>query len=129
MRTLTISDKDANGVLAFDLRDLLNLVRCEAEDMHWTVSELECSGSRSAELQELAERGARISGRELIALAADIEQVVDGEFCAYEKGHAKPTLIFRAIDSSAWDVTAEHEHLLEAFRGHFTSVSEAGDVG
>ena len=129
MHTITISDKSTMGVLTFDLRDLLNLVRSEAIGMSWAVSDVECSGARSAELQELAERGVHISGRELVALANEIDQVVDGEFRAYEEGQSTPTLVFRAVDSSAWDVAAECEHLLDVFRGHFASVFEAGDVG
>jgi hypothetical protein len=128
MYTITVSDRRPNRVLAFDLRELLSLIRDDARRMEWSVADLECIGASASELENLTLPGARVHGDVLLALAEGIEQVIDGEFCAYEPGNSSPIYLLRAVDSSSWDIAADRDELLDVFRKRFTAVVEAGDA-
>ncbi|XXX75806.1 hypothetical protein WMF30_49970 [Sorangium sp. So ce134] len=129
MRAITISDRDpTTGALDFDLRDLLSVIAADAGQLKWEVVSPDCVGARANELDELAARGVRVSGDLLLDIAEGIEQVIDGEFRAYETGKDSPVLVMRAVDSTSWDIASDNDELLRAFRYRFRSVIEAGDA-
>jgi hypothetical protein len=127
MQTITLMDKSDVGALSFDLRDLLACVASVARQLKWRIGQLECIGNYANELEELAARGL-VEGEKLIALADGIDQVVDGEFFGYEHGSESPALVFRAVDSSSWDVAATSENLFNAFRRRYVAVIEVGEI-
>jgi hypothetical protein len=79
-------------------------------------------------LYELAAKGVRGSGDLLVDITESVEQVIDGEFRAYEMGKDCPVLVMRAVDSTSWDIASDNDDLLRSFRCRFHSVIEAGDV-
>lgn len=127
MHTITLMERQGTDPLSFDLRNLLVLVAPAVRRMNWRICGLECVGERSDELHRLALHGDLVDGDLLMTLAAGIEQVIDGEFSGYEPGRAEPTLVFRAVDSSSWDISAESDAVLGVFRRCFSDVHDAGD--
>ncbi|MBF2715341.1 hypothetical protein [Agrobacterium vitis] len=88
MKTIRIHDVMKNGVLPFDLRDLLRLLAPRSLQAVWRVStvksglpELEwfdATGDGGEKLELLANRDAVITGQELLALAKQTTQVIWG---------------------------------------------------
>jgi hypothetical protein len=129
MRTITVMDKREGGNLGFDLRDLLSFVAPTVLQMTWRVRNLECIGERADDFHNLAAQGDFITGDRLIALAAGVEQVIEGEFFGYEHAAAaQPTLVIRAVDSSSWDIASSSKAVLDTIRVHFVDVFDAGDL-
>lgn len=128
MHTITLMERQGTDPLSFDLRDLLALAAHAVKRMNWRVSDLECTGERADDLHRLALYGDLVEGDVLMTLAAGIEQVIDGEFWGYEPECADPALVFRAVDSSSWDISAENHATLEIFKARFADVHDAGDL-
>jgi hypothetical protein len=55
-------------------------------------------------------------------LAANLIQIIDGEFTGYLKGDESPWITIRAVDSTAFDVESEDETVLARMQQHFKSV-------
>jgi hypothetical protein len=123
LQTLRIFDLKGR-VLAFDLRDLLDLLAPLSLEAEWVVSaikpgelwpeSLEATGEAGERLEILAQRNALISGVDLAALAKTTVQVIWGEFV----GLLPVTLdnkwgIIRAFDSSFYEVTSCDEEVLK----------------
>lgn len=123
MRGITITDMK-NGVLAFDLIDILNIVGDKALDSLWEVSNVEAVGESADSLHYLSDANARLSGSELRKIATGVDQVIDGTFMAYLNGANTPWLLIRAVDSSAYDVESTDESILSHIRGAYTHVTE-----
>ena len=125
MRGVTILDRDERGVLMVQPRDIAAIAGRAAKDSEWLVSGVEClGGSEADECHHLSDSNERIPGDYFLRLVAALEQVIDGEFAAYQTGEPKPWLIIRVVDSSALDVETEDSELLERIRQRFNSVSE-----
>lgn len=126
MRGVTITDKQANSpVLAVELIDVLRLLGPQAEESDWELVDLECVGAAAAdELHKLADSHTRLSGRRLMRLAADVTQVIDGDFIGYRRGESSPWVRVRAADSSAYDVQSDDEAVLTRMRQCFHEVTE-----
>jgi len=122
MRGVTISDKDARGVLAFDLRDILKYLPNVA-DSEWEVGRLEYVAATPVEaFERTSDTEERIAGTDLIRLANEIDQLVEGEVRGYPRGGREPWVIVRAVDSTSFDVLATREDVLEALRRNFADV-------
>jgi hypothetical protein len=122
MQSVTITDSSQNcRFLAFDLVDILRLLP-EAVDSEWEISAVECTGVAAEKLQRLADSQARVPGQILLELAADLIQIIDGEFIGYHKGDEQPWIIIRAVDSTAFDVASEDESVLARMKQHFKNV-------
>lgn len=125
MRGVTISDLNEQNVLSVDLADLLHLLGERILRSHWRISGVEALGGAAAdELQRLSDVQSKIDGQSLIKLAADVDQVVEGEFQGFRDGDARPWIIIRAIDSSAYDVLTDDDRIVEQIRDRFRTVSE-----
>lgn len=125
MRGVTISDLDEQNVLTVDLVDVLRLLGEVVLESRWKLRGVEALGGTAAsELQQLSDAQSEIDGRTLIKLAADVDQVVDGEFRGFRDGDSRPWIVIRAVDSSAYDVLTEDDRIVERIRGRFRAVSE-----
>lgn len=123
MFAITITDKDDRGGLAVELKDILSVVGEAVSTSHWKLEGVEAYGSPAAEkLEEMSDTGAIISGSELMNLASEVSQIVDGMFSGFEEGSESPWITITAIDSSAYDVASERVDALEAIRASFQTV-------
>jgi hypothetical protein len=125
MLGVTITDRDANGVLTLDLRDILRLIGPEAETAEWQVSEVEAlDGKAAQELEDLSDRDLKVPGHVLLRLSNDVGQIINGCFEAYRKEAREPWIVIRAVDSSAFDVETDSETLIEQIRRQFNNVAD-----
>src|SRR5688500_7430948 len=101
MPGVTITDATQNGrFLAVDLLDILRLGGSDARDSEWELSAVESVGAAADEMHRLADGKDRVPGRDLLRLAADVSQVIDGVFAGYRNGEERPWIIIRAVDSA-----------------------------
>jgi hypothetical protein len=113
---------DADGVLALDLKDLMALVAPRDLNDLWFVRGVEALDEENA-LNRLSDSKTPIQGSDLAALAQKVDQVIDGEFGC--PASAEPTrVLFRAVDSTCWEVVTDDEQLLRRVRAQFRDVRE-----
>lgn len=125
MKGLTINDRDEQGVLKFDLKDILRLAGERALQSDWKLTEVEALGKDAAEeIHQISDCHSLVDGRKLKKLADDVWQIVDGRLEAYDDDTDNPWLVISAVDSSAYDVQTDDEGLLEGLRAHFESVCD-----
>ena len=65
---------------------------------------------------------------ELAGFAAQVAQVIDGEFSAILPGETEPWLVIRAVDSSWWEVFSANGRVFDALRLRFTDVRDVDEV-
>jgi hypothetical protein len=125
MRGVTISDRDASGnLLAFDLRDILDVVRGRQPDLVWSVSGVEALGATQP-LDEAAAKGAPIGTEELRRMAERITQTIEGRFVGTRRAQtAAPVVVIRAVDSSCFDVETDDTAILNDLRSRFRRITE-----
>jgi hypothetical protein len=127
---VAIMDRDPNGVLTLDLKDILRLIGREAQTAEWLVSDVEVlDGEAATELEDLADRGLRIPGQVLVRLSEQVGQVINGCFQAYREHMDKPWIVIRAVDSSAFDVQTDSEALVTQIRQRFKNVVNLPTAG
>ncbi|MBC6479740.1 MAG: hypothetical protein GDA56_20125 [Hormoscilla sp. GM7CHS1pb] len=73
-------------------------------EIYWGISDLECLGSKRECLYQIANTETRVSGEILLQIATNITQITDGTFTCYPDKGSDPSIIVRAVDSSAYDV-------------------------
>jgi hypothetical protein len=111
-----------------ELIDILRLLGSRGEDSQWDLEDVEAVGESAAdELHHLSAVKQRVAGKDLLRLAREVVQIVDAQFSAYEDGADHPWIIIRAIDSSAYDVLADNQEVLDRIRRSFRSVVDAPD--
>src|SRR4051812_33080297 len=98
-----------DGVLAFDLIDILRLAEPDAGSSGWRCRNVECTGDLAEELHRVSEADLAVSGGEMLRLASGVRQVIDGDFEAYRPNDTRPWLVVRAIDSSEYAVITQDE--------------------
>lgn len=116
MQGITIADQTTDGLLAVNLIDISfnQPVANKQSIMFWP----------SSGTNQIADDREFISGELLLQLAADITQVVDGQFAGYRLNESQPWLIVTAVDSSAYDVETVDDKILGQLRQEFQQVSE-----
>jgi hypothetical protein len=139
MTTLRIYD-DRNGVLAFDLSDLIDLLAPRSLAANWNVSpvnlrdqdgrfsdEFMIGGITTGEdpLNELATNGVSVSGATLSEAAHVTRQVIWDQFVATLPEQKQAWLDIRAIDSTFYEVTTSDNAVLDAIRSAFRDVRTA----
>lgn len=124
MLGVSVSDQDTStGVLSFDLRDLLKLFKERVLHSSWRIVDLECLGGKAADiLHQASEDGRQLEGAELMKLAIEVDQIIDGEFTALLPGESEPWVVIRAVDSSAFDVITDDAEILLAIKRNFSEV-------
>ena len=130
MRGVTITDSTEDGrFLAFDLIDILRLLEARIVDSECELSGVECTPFPADScpvhtLHNLSDHQARISGKRLLELAANVQQVFEGEFRAYRNNQLKPWVIIRAVDGAAYDVESDDRYVLGVMKEHFLDIEE-----
>jgi hypothetical protein len=131
MPGIRIHDRTDEHVLAFDLEDLLAALGKDAELSAWRCSVGECLAKDGArpDLEEAYSSPVRLSGPEIVALASETLQVVDGVFEAFRPGERHAWLKLEAIDSTYWEAFAANAAGLAPLRLRFSEVEdiEEGD--
>lgn len=120
MPTLTICD-------AFiDLSRVLAALGNRASDALWQITSGDepfwAMGESSGRLDDLVKSGSRISGKALSILAEGVEQVVWGEFRAYDGLATKPSFIVRAIDSTCYEIETSDPSIVKSIEATFEDV-------
>lgn len=120
---VTILDHSDNGVLSLDLKDILLLLGSQAEGSEWEISQVEAlDGIEAEKLHCLADKRARVPGRELVRLASAVTQIIDGIFRGYQEGESEPWIVIQAVDSAAFDVQSDNNDVIHQIRQQFRSV-------
>ena len=124
MPGLRIRDMSDRGFLEFDLADLLAVIGEPARRSRWRCSVEECISLENARrnLEAAYNSPSGLSGRKLLALAAETSQVIDGVFRAFHPGDDAPWIRLEAIDSTYWEVFATDSGRLAPFESRFRDV-------
>jgi hypothetical protein len=126
MMGLRIRDLEER-VLAFDLRELVELLGAEAVTSRWkcVVEDYVPAEHARPNLWDASfASGSVVDGADLVDRAAETLQVIDGRFEAFRRGDDEPWLRLEAIDSSYWEVFASDPALLVRFRHKFQQVGD-----
>ena len=112
------------GFLAFDLIDLLEILGDSVVASSWRCSVEECISADNARpnLEDAYNAGERLAGMELLALARETRQVIDGTFEAFHPGEDAAWITLSAVDSSYWEVFTADWFQLSRFEAHFRDV-------
>lgn len=125
---IKIQDKkqsNSRKFLDFDLRDILAVIGEPVNQSKWLCYDLCYIASRDGVFNEFRESRLKLSGEELIELASEIHQTIDGRFEAKTEGAAKkPFVIIIAFDSSWFEVYSTKAPIINKLKNYFQSVSD-----
>ena|SRR5277367_1350402 len=130
MTTLRVYDY-RNGVLALDLRDLIDLLAPRSLEANWIVSPVTLNNPQLGrsldhfmltgtgqpgqdQLEQLAESRSPVSGATISEAAHAARQVIWGQFVATLPEQKSNWVIIRAIDSTFYEVTSADEAVLNS---------------
>jgi hypothetical protein len=131
MLGIKIKDKrqsaNGGGILNFDLRDILpiilSIIGDPVKQSKWLCYDLWFTARRDGEFNEFRGERLKLSGIELVQLASEIHQTINGRFEAKGQGAAKsPWLIIIAFDSSWFEVWSSKPWVIERMKEHFQNV-------
>ena len=139
MITLRIHDLRDGRVLAFDLRDLIDLLAPRSLESSWTVSpvsvkyptlgrafdEFMVTGQGGDQLERLAASGSLVNGLIFAEYAHATHQVIWGQFVATHPEQTDAWIVIRAIDSTFYEVTSVDEAVLATIRSAYSDVRTA----
>lgn len=131
MAAIRIHDLTDEHVLAFDLAEILESLGKQAELSRWKCNVGECIAHDGArpDLEDAYNAPAGISGPEILVLASETLQVVDGVFEAFRPGERQPWIRLEAVDSSYWEVFAASPADLSPLRLRFAEVESIEEDG
>ena len=113
------------GYLAVDLRHVLDALGQRALDSSWRIGGLwSLPESEANPLEKLANQQQPVPGRALKGAADAVDQVIDGEFRAFEPGESEPWVIVEAVNSSYYTVRSTDATVLASIRDRFCDASE-----
>jgi len=141
MATLRIYDY-RDGVLALDLRDLVDLLAPRSLEARWTASPVKMnhpdlgrffdqfmmtgpSQAGQDQLELLAASGSSISGLMFSEAAHAAWQVIWGQFVATLPEQIDAWVVIRAIDSAFYEVTTSDEQVLAKIMSAYKDVRVA----
>jgi hypothetical protein len=123
MYAVTIDDRNESGVLALDLKDVLKALGARVSQSRWTIADVEAIGGAAADaLMGYPDQSLALNGKELLELAEGVDQIVNGRFAAFTGNSERPWVTVFAVDSSAFDVVAEDEEVLDGIWVAFNDV-------
>jgi hypothetical protein len=134
MRKLIILDgtePPKAGALTFDLVDVLHALGPKVVSSRWRCSNLWYVSANEQDIEVLeraSAQGELVDGGDLLRAAGRLSQVIDGQFEGLI-GDRDPWVIFRAVDSSWWEVLSDERSVLDAVRARFQSVEELSSDG
>jgi len=125
MPGIRIRDLDGSA-LAFDLRELLQVLGPEALSSRWKclVEQYVPADGARPNLADEYENSSGVDGATLVDLAAETRQVIDGRFEAFRRGDIEPWLRLEAIDSTYWEIFAPNADDLTRFRCTFRNIED-----
>jgi hypothetical protein len=148
---VSIHDRDPQGRLAFDLREVLAALGPSVEHLMWAVTAWDAIGegdqSLDTELQEARERDLKaiwLSGKVLLSVAERITQTIDATLIAapmdvlgassteelnavLDVAHLPETraqLVIEAVDSAFFEVMTKHRKQVRALKSRFKDVRD-----
>ncbi|MCJ2121204.1 hypothetical protein [Methylobacterium sp. J-077] len=128
MPTIQIHDLEPQHAAVVDPRLVLPMLGERAIRASWQVAgvarfnePLFATGEGAIHLEALCQSLKRVSGVVLSQIFGQVEQVIWGEFSAYD-GVGTPWVILRAIDSSWCEVETDDVGILVRVRETFTDV-------
>lgn len=126
MRGIMIRDiSPTENALAFDLIDILRAIGPQAERSIWKFEGLECLGDAADHLHAVSDNASVIDGKDLVRLASQIYQSIDGDFLGYRNDHDKhPWIVIRAVDGTSFDVECDEDAVLGRLRKRFNAVTD-----
>lgn len=128
MKAVSIWDLDERRVLAIDLVHVLLLAGPDAESSVWSCSMVEALGAGAAQLESISD-GPLTPGANLLQMARNVDQVINGEFRAYRNPGAAPWLVISAIESTEYAVVTDSDELIARLRVKFRDVRDSpGDL-
>ena len=140
MITVQISDSK-NGMLTFDLKEILVALPEFASQLTWFVLEIEGVGlglngesmlMTEASVESSA-HGIRLLFVELMRFASGLEQAVNATFVGVSNllpslplalPYPPPFIVLEAVDSSRWVVTSSEISVLRALVEHFPETTQ-----
>jgi hypothetical protein len=129
MPTLQIHDLEPQRVAVVDPRLVLPMLGERATRASWQVAgvarfnePLFATGAGATHLEALSQSLKRVLGVLLSQIFGQVEQVIWGEFAAYDDGEGTPWVILRAIDSSWCEVETDDVSILDRVRKTFADV-------
>jgi hypothetical protein len=124
MHGVTISNINRRGA-EINLIDVLGIFRDRVASSSWAIAGVEALGADSAtQLNAYSDEEATIDGEELLRLASEVTQVIDGNFTGFQIAQDDPWIIIYAVDSSSYDVLTDEQAVLEAIRSRFNDVTD-----
>lgn len=141
MTTLRIYDY-RNGVLALDLRDLIDLLAPRSLEANWIVSPVTLNYPRLGrsldnfmitgpdepgqdQPEQLAASRSAVSGIMISEAAHAARQVIWGQFAATLPEQKDTWVVIRAIDSTFYEITSADEAVHNAIRSAYKDVRVA----
>lgn len=132
-RIIEIKDKDSNGVLNFDLTDILKTITGLNLNLKWIILELEAKAVPNSDLDVLkleekinnSKRGLELSWAELTNLSQKFLQVINTTIIGANNAQVIPyfdsktdlklysEIYIQAIDSSVWRVFSNEPRVIE----------------
>lgn len=127
MPTIRIKNLD-EGHLAFDLKDLIDLLGINALKSLWKCNVEEAiAKDLPLDLIPVYNVPKGIDGQTIAKLASITRQVIDGCFEAYDLHSSDPWIRLAAVDSTYWEIWAKNGNHLEPFRKRFSDVKNVDD--
>src|SRR5262245_42218011 len=111
VRAVSIRDATEHHVTV-DVVHILRLAGTLGLASSWRCTHVECVGTAADRLHSASDDGRLLSGAELLAIASEVDQVIDGDFVARRHPSSSPWLVVRAIDSSEFVVITDDDDLL-----------------
>jgi hypothetical protein len=129
MPTLQIRDLEPQHAVVVDPRLVLPILGERAIRASWQVAgvahfdePLFATGEGATHLEALCQSLRRVSGVLLTQIFGQVEQVIWGEFSAYDDGEGTPWVILRAIDGSWSEVETDDLGILDRVRETFSDI-------
>ena len=132
MPSIRIQDKrkDTGRALGFDLRDILAEIGEPVLTSRWRCQKVWCTAIIDGAPFEFRDDRFKLSGEELVKIALEVHQTIDGRFEAKGQGAAKkPWLVIVAHDSSFYEVWSSKPWVIEKLKARFEDVTDfTGDL-
>ena len=114
---------------SFDLKDILGVVGEDVLESRWRCRDLWLLASLDEQPESRRIDRLKASGDELMKLAAQTHQTIDGRFEARGEGAVKrPWLVIVAFDGAWFEVWSSKCWAIEKLKAHFASTAEIADI-
>jgi hypothetical protein len=129
---VAIKDRTPEGLLAFDLSDILECLAPRIESCEWIAFDVDFVG------ESFVAEGELLTTRTLLDRSRSIEQTIDGKFLAYHERpvvakarqdyshfpESKAVLAVVALDSSYFEVCTKDSENIRLLKSRFSEVAD-----